>query len=74
MPRWVIARALANPPAWLSNHVDQPTAIGLFRSGKVHWPDDDSETGLFYRENEGIVIDSGRVPKPRGEEFDESYD
>jgi CRISPR-associated endonuclease/helicase Cas3 len=77
VPRWAVLDALAdNPPSWLTNHVSQPTAVGLLRSdGCIGWPGDETETGLSYSADQGIVINRTRVPRPvTKEEFDESYD
>jgi CRISPR-associated endonuclease/helicase Cas3 len=74
-PRWAISAGLHNPPGWLTNHVSQPTAVGLVRpAGGIAWFGNDAETGLSYHADQGLIIKRGAVPRPAREEFDESYD
>jgi CRISPR-associated endonuclease/helicase Cas3 len=75
VPRWAVSTALNSPPGWLTNHVPQPTAVGLLRpDGGIRWPGSEAETGLSYHVDQGVIITrvaSARTPR---EEFDESYD
>jgi hypothetical protein len=75
VPKWALAAALDKPPRWLTQHVSQPTALGLvLPDGGIRWLGSGVETGLSYQADEGIVIK--RATKPRGprEGWDESYD
>jgi len=73
VPRWAISAFLSNPPAWLSNHVDQPAAVGLVQAdGRIL--NTDSDMGLSYNPNQGIIIHRERVSRAMQEEVDESYD
>jgi CRISPR-associated endonuclease/helicase Cas3 len=56
VPRWAVARALVDPPGWLSNHVSQSTAIGLLQSdGSIRWAGREEPTGLAYDADQGVV-------------------
>jgi CRISPR-associated endonuclease/helicase Cas3 len=73
VPRWSVSTFLANPPCWLSNHVNQPTAVGLAQAdGRILNVDNDM--GLSYHPDQGLIIHHDRVPRAIQEEFDESYD
>jgi hypothetical protein len=75
VPRWVVASALPDAPAWLTQHVARPTALGLLRlDGEVHWPGGGFGTGLSYHAEQGIVIDRRAVPGRLPEDFDEPCD
>jgi hypothetical protein len=75
VPRWAVAAALSNQPGWLTNHVSQPTAVGLIRAdGGVGWMGSGTETGLSYHQEQGVMISRQGAPRPPHEEFDESYD
>jgi hypothetical protein len=75
MPRWAVSTALLKPPGWLTNHVSQPTAVGLLRSdGSIRWLGSETETGLSYHADLGIIVSHKRVPRVAQEELDESYD
>ncbi|MBI4563289.1 MAG: CRISPR-associated helicase Cas3' [Planctomycetes bacterium] len=75
VPRWTITSALEKPPGWLSNHVSQPAAAGrLHPDGRIRWYGDDTETGLSYHADQGIVIQPECRRRVEEEEFDESYD
>lgn len=75
VPRWAVAGGLAKPPGWLTNHVAQPTVVGLLQSdGDIRWCGDEQQTGLSYHADQGIIINHGRAPHaPHGEPH-ESYD
>ncbi len=63
------------PPGWLTNHVAQPTAVGLLQpDGDIRWSGDEQQTGLSYHADQGIIINRERVPRAPDEEFDESFD
>jgi hypothetical protein len=73
VPRWALSAFLPNTPGWLANHVHQPTAFGLLQAdGRIL--NIDSDMGLSYHPDQGIIIHRGRVPRAMQEEFDESYD
>jgi hypothetical protein len=73
VPRWALSAFLPNPPGWLSNHVNQPTAIGVVHTdGRIL--NMDSDMGLSYHPDQGVIIHRERVPRSMQEEFDESYD
>jgi CRISPR-associated endonuclease/helicase Cas3 len=73
VPRWALSAVLPNPPHWLSNHVDQPTAFGVVQAdGRILNMDNDM--GLSYHPDQGVIIHRERVPRAMQEEFDESYD
>jgi len=75
VPRWAVAASLVKPPRWLANHVTQSTAAGLLQpGGNIRWPGDEQQTGLSYHADQGIIINSERVPRAPHEDFDESYD
>lgn len=75
VPRWAVATALRLTPGWISNYVAQPTAVGrVLPDGRVRWPASDRETGLWYNENEGVIIRRESVPRVAEEETDESCD
>jgi CRISPR-associated endonuclease/helicase Cas3 len=75
LPRWAVATGLESPPGWLTNHVPQPAAVGLLRAdGRVVWPGSDTETGLSYHADHGIIIRREAMPRKPREELDESYD
>jgi CRISPR-associated endonuclease/helicase Cas3 len=76
VPQWSVSAALANAPGWLTNHVSQPTAVGLLRrDGGIAWHGGETETGLSYSSDRGIVIKRKRVARAVAqEESDESYD
>jgi hypothetical protein len=66
---------LPNPPGWLSNHVSQSTAFGLLQAdGGIRAFNNDTDMGLSYHPDQGIIIHRERVPRAMQEEFDESYD
>ena len=57
VPRWAVTAALHNPPGWLTNHVPQPTAVGLLRpDGGIGWLGSEIETGLSYHADQGFII------------------
>jgi hypothetical protein len=73
VPYWAVRAAVANAPAWLAEYVYQPAAVGLFQeNGAIRWPRDDTDSGLFYCVDRGIIIDHNAV-RPRREEEDEPY-
>ena len=75
VPRWALAAALSNQPGWLTDHVSQPTAVGLIRAdGGIGWMGSRTETGLSYHPEQGVIISRQRAPRALHEEFDESYD
>jgi hypothetical protein len=75
VPWWAVSAALAQPPGWLANHVSQSTAIGLVRpDGSIGWLGNETETGLSYSADQGIIINRKRMRIAAREEFDESYD
>ena len=75
VPRWAMSAGLLKLPGWLTNHVSQPTAVGLLRPGGViSWPGSETETGLSYHADLGIIISHKQLPPVAQEEFDESYD
>jgi CRISPR-associated endonuclease/helicase Cas3 len=75
VPRWAVLPGLRNPPSWLTNHVQQPTAVGLLRhDGAVGWLGGDVVTGISYHTDQGLMIKPGAVPRSPREEIDESYD
>jgi CRISPR-associated endonuclease/helicase Cas3 len=75
VPCWAVFAGLLNMPCWLSNHISQPTAVGLLRSdGGISWAGSDTETGLSYYQDRGITINRKCVTRVPQEEFDESYD
>jgi hypothetical protein len=75
MPRWALATTLSDQPGWLANYVLQPTALGVVRAdGGIGWLGSETETGLSYHAEQGIIIKRERAPRRAQEEFDESYD
>jgi CRISPR-associated endonuclease/helicase Cas3 len=75
VPRWALTAFLPNPPDWLSNHIDQATAFGLLQAdGGIRAFNNDTDMGLSYHPDQGIIIHRERVPRAMQEEFDESYD
>lgn len=75
VPRWALSAFLPNPPAWLSNHVSQPIAIGLLQAdGGIRTLNNDTDMGFSYHPDQGIIIHRERVPHGLQEEFDESFD
>jgi CRISPR-associated endonuclease/helicase Cas3 len=75
VPRWALSEFLPNPPGWLSNHVSQSTAFGLLQAdGGIRAFNNDTDMGLSYHPDQGIIIHRERVPRAMQEEFDESYD
>lgn len=75
VPRWILTNALLKAPGWLINHVSQSTAVGLVQAdGGICWLGYDSETGLSYHADLGVVINRKRVRLAAQEKFDESYD
>jgi CRISPR-associated endonuclease/helicase Cas3 len=71
--RWALSAVLPNPPHWLSNHVDQPTAFGVVQTdGRILNMDND--LGLSYHPDQGLIIHRERVPRAIQEDLDESYD
>jgi hypothetical protein len=75
VPRWAVSAALRDAPGWLSNHVQQPTAVGVLGpDGGIGWLGSDIETGLTYHSDQGLVIRRGAPTRFPREEFDESYD
>ena len=75
VPRWALCAFLANPPGWLTNHVAQPTAVGLLQAdGGIRAFNNDTDMGLSYHPDQGIIIHRERVRRELQEEFDESYD
>jgi CRISPR-associated endonuclease/helicase Cas3 len=75
VPRWAVAAALQNTPGWLTHHVDQQAAVGLLGpDGRIGWLGGETETGISYHADQGIVINRRAAPRPAREEFDESYD
>ncbi len=76
VPRWSVSAALANAPGWLTTHVSQPTAVGLLRcDGGIALLGKESETGLSYSSDQGILINRKHVARAvTQEESDESYD
>jgi CRISPR-associated endonuclease/helicase Cas3 len=75
VPRWTVVRALPHQPAWLTNHVSQPTAVARLQSdGSIRWLGDDQDSGLSYQRDQGILIHRERVARTWQEELDESYD
>jgi hypothetical protein len=75
VPHWAVAAALLDQPGWLTNHVSQPTALGVIRpDGGVRWLGSETETGVSYYAEHGVIISTKKVPRAPQEEFDESYD
>jgi CRISPR-associated endonuclease/helicase Cas3 len=75
VPRWTVVSALPHQPAWLTNHVSQPTAVARVHSdGSISWFGDGRQSGLSYHVDQGIIIQRGLVPRVAHEGFDESYD
>jgi hypothetical protein len=75
VPHWAVSAAIRNPPGWLTNHVSQPTAVGLLHSGgEIGWLCNEAETGLSYHPNLGVIISHKRLPRVVQEDFDESCD
>lgn len=75
VPRWAIAPTLQSPPRWVTNHVDQPTGIGLlWPDGSIRGADGETDLGLSYHADQGIIIDHERVARMTQGECDVSYD
>jgi CRISPR-associated endonuclease/helicase Cas3 len=75
VPRWALSAFLPNTPGWLANHVHQATAFGLLQAdGGIRAVNNDTDMGLSYHADQGIIIHRERVPRAMQEEFDESYD
>jgi hypothetical protein len=75
VPRWAVASTLSSTPPWLVNYVHPPCTIGIVGSnGIIRWPDEETQTGISFHPNLGIVIDRTQTPRVPEEEFDESYD
>jgi CRISPR-associated endonuclease/helicase Cas3 len=75
VPYWALSVFLSNPPGWLSNHVNQSAAVGLLQAGgRIRAFNNDTDMGLSYHPDQGIIIHRERVPRAMQEEFDESYD
>ena len=75
VPRWAVADGLKAPPAWLSLHVSESTAIGVVQTdGVIQWPASESETRLSYHSDQGVIISHERATPTFREEDDESYD
>lgn len=76
MPYWPVKDYLQQQPAWLSAYVQQSAVIGLVRDdGRVMLLNLDTDIGLSYSEQEGLIIkpikERSSVNK---EEDNESYD
>ena len=57
VPRWAVDSTLRNSPGWLTNHVAQPAAVGLLRpDGGIGWLDGETETGVSYHPDQGLII------------------
>lgn len=75
VPRWALSVFLRNTPGWLTNHVNQSTAVGLLQAdGGIRVWESDADVALSYHPDQGIIIHRDRVPRAMQEEFDESYD
>lgn len=77
VPWFVVQTALMNPPGWLTNHVSQPTVVGLFLpDGSIRLPGNKQPTALSYHADHGIMIHREHIPRRAEEEFDqdEPYD
>jgi CRISPR-associated endonuclease/helicase Cas3 len=75
VPRWAVGAAIRNSPGWLTNHVPQPTAVGLLRpDGGVRWLNGEMETGVSYHPDQGVIIERAPARRAPREDFDESYD
>jgi len=81
VPHWAIAAGLADSPRWLANYVTQPTTVGMVQpNGNIRWSGGEQATGLFYHDDQGVIINRERMPrapnnsKSNEEEFDESFD
>lgn len=73
--RRTVEPGLAKAPRWLVDYIRQSVAIGLLKSdGSVIWPGEQTESGLSYDANEGIVIHQASITDGRNGEFDEPYD
>jgi len=74
VPYWAVVEGLRNPPAWLTNHVSQATAVArLLLNGDIHWPGDERPTGLSYHADQGILIHREQAPRMTEDISDESY-
>jgi CRISPR-associated endonuclease/helicase Cas3 len=74
VPRWAVSAFLPNPPGWLANHVQQPTAVGLLGAdGNIRAMDGETDMRLSYHPDEGVRIHRDRLKQPPQED-DESYD
>jgi CRISPR-associated endonuclease/helicase Cas3 len=74
VPHWAVAAALEKPPGWLTNHIHQPTAVGLLHAdGSIRGEDGETNLGLSYHAEQGIIIDRKRIPRVT-EKTDEYYD
>ncbi|MCS7049188.1 MAG: CRISPR-associated helicase Cas3' [Verrucomicrobiae bacterium] len=74
LPRWAVSAFLSEPPAWLMNHVEQPTAVGLVSSdGTIYAMDGRTDMGLSYHPDEGVLIHRDRRTRPPQED-DEYFD
>lgn len=74
VPRWAVSTILEKPPEWLTNYVQQPTAVGLLQAdGGICSADGETDLGLSFHPDEGVIIHRDRIkqwPKGKDEYFD----
>lgn len=71
VPRWAVSKYLSNPPDWLTNHIQQPTALGLLHSdGNIRAMDGEADMGLSYHPDEGVRIHRDRLKRPPQEDHE----
>lgn len=74
VPRWAVSAFTSKPPGWLANHVHQPTAVGMLRTGgSIGAVDGETDMGLSYHADEGVRIHRDRLKQPP-QEGDEYFD
>ncbi len=76
IPRWPVNDYLATQPAWLGAYVNQSAVVGLCREGgHIAMLNEETDSGLSYSANEGLVILKAKPKsRTRDEEDYESCD